>query len=124
MTMSITFQTRKNGTPIDASFYLKENGVASSPDWHIGDTVCFCFAVPKEQSDAIRNAYMDGIHVCDKFVSIPCKVLKRSHSVVWKQVGIFETLTGTSITLEAESGNWEDVLLWIVKNEKPEWIEV
>lgn len=121
----ISFRYRKTERAIDAGFHLFDGGeIATTSDWHVGDEVRVCFEV----NDAIANQITwnapstmhDVPH--SRFVHIPCVVVSRSHSVVWKAVGQLHRLSDCSVVLQAKSGEWEDVLLWIVKGIKPEWV--
>lgn len=121
---SISFRDRKNKQPIDAQFYLKDGREMSTATqhWQIGDSVSVCFPDQNDKVTAIReNAPRDIYIGNDGMIGVPCVVVRRYHSVVWKDVGAFQHLQDSSVTLEAESGLWEDILLWIMKGTVPEW---
>lgn len=122
----ISFRYRKTGRAIDAGFSLY-NGAAISlacNHWHVGDHVSVCFVDQREVVSAINEHAINitAASMGGDFLQIPCVVVERRHSVVWKAVGVFQHLIDSSVVLQAESGEWEDVLLWIVKGVKPEWV--
>lgn len=121
---SISFRDRKNKQCIDAQFYLK-NGKelsAATGHWHIGDNVSVGFPDQKDKVAAIRENAPREVYISDDaMIFVPCVVVRRYHSVVWKDIGAFQHLQDSSITLEAESGMWEDILLWIMKGTVPDW---
>lgn len=57
-------------------------------------------------------------------VHIPFTVVERSHSVCQykEESGTFRYL-GLSITIEAQTGHWEDIWRWVLEGERPEWAE-
>lgn len=122
----ITFRYRKTHEHIDSSYYLmsgKEMGDASA--WFTGDSISVCFDGQGDKIKAITAdcpGRFDFNQHDDDFLSIPCEVVKRHRSIIWRDVGRFEELITCSVTLEATSGYWEDVLLWVILNQKPEWI--
>lgn len=125
----ITFRTRKYESCVDSSYTLYNGSEIGSVDhWHIGDIVSVMFDVPRHQSKAINYAGFADVRVVESLfgstdiIHIPCKVIERRHAMSWRDVGKFQDVLGTSVTLEASSGRWEDVLLWIVLGEKPSWI--
>jgi hypothetical protein len=121
----ITFRDRKYKRQLDASFSLWDgNNLGDVSSYHVGDIVGVCFADLHEKQDAIKEHCPMGFDFFanDGFIQVLCVVVKRHHSIVWKSVGRFDSLTTCNVVLEAESGYWEDVLKWIVTNEKPKWI--
>ena len=121
--MGIQFRDRKNGQMIDASFILLNGSdtTDATQHWHVGDSVSICFDSQSDKIQAIREGFSDAYISDEGFIGVQCVVVKRYHSVVWKSIGVLNHLQDSNITLEAESGMWEDVLLWIVKNKRPEW---
>lgn len=131
--MAIRFRYRKYGTLIDSSFFLVDGqAIAPLDHWHVGDEVSLLFDIEPEQAEAINRrgraypeirAYSDsgGGHDPKRwYVHIPFLVVKRTHSASWRDTGRLQTI-GTSVTLEATSGYWEDVFLWVCCGEHPEW---
>ena len=122
----ISFRYRKTGRCVDAGFILFNGKEISNATrhWMVGDDVSVCFNKQNEISAAVREhaPWQMEIITNDGFISIPCRVVSRSHSVVWRQVGEFQHLQDCNVALEAVSGEWEDVLLWIVRGVKPEWV--
>ncbi len=123
--MGIQFRDRKNKQMIDASFILKSGSEISNATkhWHVGDNVSFCFDGQKDKIQAIRENFQEAYISDDGFIGVPCVVVKRYHSAVWNAIGVFNHLQDSNITLEAESGMWEDVLIWIMKDRKPDWAQ-
>lgn len=121
--MSIQFRDRKNRQMIDASFILRNGTEISSATqhWHVGDIVSICFENQADKVQAIRENFSDAYISDDGFIGVQCVVVRRYHSAVWKSIGVLNHIQDSNVTLEAESGMWEDVLLWIVKNKLPEW---
>lgn len=121
--MSIQFRDRKNGQMIDARFILQNgSGISlATQHWHVGDNVSICFENQADKSQAIRENFSDAYISDEGFIGVQCVVVKRYHSAVWKEIGVLNHLQDSNVTLEAESGMWEDVLLWIIKNKRPEW---
>ena len=118
--MYVTFRAIRDKSDIDSSFTI------SYDDWRIGESVSIMFDATPEQVEAI-NSMSPAISVMtDTFdptkgtVSIQCVVVERSHAITWKSTGRFESLC-TSAKLEATSALWEDVLLWVLLGQKPEW---
>lgn len=121
----ITFRDKKHNRSLDAGFSLwngKQLGDVSK--YQIGDVVGVCFADQHEKQKAIRENCPVGLDFFgnDGFVQVRCVVVVRHHGIVWRDVGKFEEITGCGIVLEGETGYWEDVLKWIVINERPDWI--
>ncbi len=128
--MSISFRDRKNGRSLDASFFLSDgpkHGDVSK--WHVGDGVSVLFEIDRSMVDAINENVTSesGVRAnCDfgrdkGMVHVRCVVVQRHHACVWKEVGNLQDL-GTSVVLEAISGQWEDVLRWVVLDERPVWV--
>lgn len=129
----IYFCSRKHGSHFDASFFLMDGERASTATvhWHLGDVVGVLFgSLPREIAETINEAdFIDSTIIAYKNttgdgynISVPCVVVKRRHGVSWADVGHFRNL-GMSVTLEAESGLWEDILCWIVLGERPGWAD-
>lgn len=122
----ISFRGRKNHEHINAGFHLwagKE--LADISGYLVGDTVCIGFVGQLAKRKAIaKHAPLDSGFYCGDgdFLQVRCVVVKRHHSMIWRDVGKFEELTTGDIIMEGETGFWEDVLRWIVVNEQPEWI--
>ena len=118
--MNVTFRKIRDKSDIDSSFTISYDG------WHIGDTVSIMFDVTQEQVEAINSmspaisVMTDTFDLTKGTVSIQCVVVERSHAITWKSTGRFEPLC-TSAKLEAKSALWEDVLLWVLLGQKPEW---
>lgn len=121
--MGIQFRDRKNKQMIDASFILKSGNEMSNATqhWHVGDSVSICFDAQTDKIQAIRENFSDAYISDEGFIGVQCVVVKRYHSAVWNGIGVFNHLQDSNVTLEAESGMWEDVLLWIMKDMCPEW---
>ena len=124
----ITFRDIKNKRSLDATFalYNKRGGVMSiqSVDtWQKGDNVIICFPDQKKMIEDIQQNCPIGFNFygAGDLLQVQCVVVERSHSVVWKSVGQFETLVSCSVVLEAKDGYWEDVLKWVLLDQKPEW---
>lgn len=118
--MHVSFRMIRDKSDIDSSFTISYDG------WQIGDSVSIMFEVTQEQVEAI-NAMSPEISVTtDLFdrtkgmVHIQCVVVERSHAITWKSTGRFDPLC-TSAKLEAKSALWEDVLLWVLLGQKPDW---
>lgn len=118
--MHVTFRKIRDKRDIDSSFTISYDG------WHIGETVSIMFEITAEQRDAIDKRYpdihstMDTAGVSSGYVQVPCVVVNRNHAINWKSTGRFEPLC-TSAKIEAKSALWEDVLLWVLLGQKPEW---
>lgn len=117
--MHVTFRKIRDKSSIDSSFLIAPDG------WHIGESVSVLFDVSSEQLEAINNhpdllAIRDITDPTKGAVHIPCVVVKRHHSIVFARTGRFNPLS-ESATLEAVSALWEDVLLWVLLGQKPEW---
>jgi len=123
----IIFQDRKYGSSLDASFGLWDGErLADVSSYQVGDTVSVCFPDEREKQAAINeNQPASGDYYFgsgDGFIRVKCVVVRRSHSVVWKDTGKLQELMGMSIVLEAADGYWEDVLKWIMLGERPAWV--
>lgn len=121
----ITFRDRKYKRQLDAGFSLWDGEkLGDVSNYQVGDVVGVCFADQQKKQDAIREHCPMGFDFWGNggFIQVLCVVVKRTHSVAWKSVGRFDALITCNVVLEAESGYWEDVLKWIVLNERPEWI--
>jgi hypothetical protein len=125
----ISFRDRQYRRHMDASFYLGSRGssgpiVGNVSHWHIGDTVAVCFPGQRELITQVCRNCPHGFDFPNggDLLQVLCTVVKRSHSIVWESVGRFDELTTCSVTLEAESGYWEDVLKWVILGQKPAWV--
>jgi len=119
--MGITFRRRKSGQNFDSSYSLYDGGkIICDPAWNVGDEVSVMFEVSKEIVKAVDELDDQVCHVWNGFAHIPCKVVRKVHSISWKQVGQFQPLN-TSVVLEADQGYWEDLLAWIIVGERPAW---
>lgn len=135
--MSLMFRWRKYGHTIDSLYRLVEYTGRTDcrqpmDHWMIGDEVSVMFYITRVMAQQINAAGMRDIGVSTLgsvdekcLVHIPCVVVKRSHSIVWEDVGKFQELDPTSVVLEAKDGYWEDILLWIIMGDshRPEWVE-
>jgi hypothetical protein len=117
---SIYFRNRKYQKNVDAFFFLKDGERTAHPTWVVGDSVTVLFDATEEQESAVLEVGFDDVSIFDKKAHIPCTVVKRNHSIVWRNVGEFQVLCD-SVTLEANSGIWEDLLVWIVIGTRPGW---
>jgi len=116
----ICFKLRKYDHTIDASFFLMDGrDVYNASDWLVGDSVSVMFEATDEIKEALDDQGFDDVRVCDNYIHVPCTVIKRRHACSWKAVGELQLLTKCSITLQADSGHWEDVLEWITTGKKP-----
>lgn len=129
----IYFRSRKYGTTIDSSFFLK-NGqdIADLSGFLRGDSVLVMFRVDAEKYNALEyinpRAIGNELNISTDYVgdtmrftaNIPCVVVERQHAIGWAAIGDMQYYAAT-ITLEAINGYAEDVLLWIMLNEKPTW---
>ena len=122
----ITFRDRKHQRSIDADFTLYERDqVGDVSTYQIGDVVGVCFADQHAKQKAIIKHCPVGFgfnYGDEGFIQVLCVVVQRHHSILWKSIGRFEEIPGCGIVLEAKSGYWEDVLRWIIVDEKPEWV--
>ncbi len=121
----IVFRDRKYGRHIDAGFYLLSDGQqADSSEYQVGDSMLVAFADQVEKANLIKEHVPSDMvfHVGNGFIQVPCTVVKRSHTIIWKSHGAFETLSLCSLTLECDTGLWEDVLKFLVLDIRPEWI--
>jgi hypothetical protein len=122
--MNITFRTRQYERSVDAGFSLYDGDKLTYPDWHVGDTVSFMFTASEEIAAAMEEYQPCDdyqFRAFDGYVHIPCVVVFRHHSAVWRDVGKFQMLTD-GVTLEAKTGHWEDVLVWVTTGKKPSWV--
>lgn len=126
----IYFRNRKYGSPIDSSFFLKDGpNVGTLERFMLGDLVSVGFRVDAEKASAFETVdrrMIGNLHISsgggEQYAHIPCVVVQRQHIISWQSVGEFRDF-GMSITLEAQSGIAEDLLLWIVLRERPAWAE-
>ncbi len=122
----IYFRERETKQHLDASFHLYESYVALGDvsTWYVGDIVGVCFDEQAEVIQQIAKHCPSGFNcpASGSFLQVPCSVVSRHHSIVWKKIGHFLELTTCDVTLEAENAWWEDVLKWVVLNRIPEWI--
>lgn len=125
--MSVYFRLRKYENSLGQTFFLNNGkAIGDLSRFLVGDTVHVMFPVEAEIADAINALERSGftVNVSSRpwHVHIACKVVERNHGIVWERVGSFQ-MVSSSITLEAEDGHWEDVLLWVTEGRKPEWAE-
>lgn len=124
----VCFRMRKFPDRTFGGFYLEDGPQPVAPEtWHVGDVVSVMFEATNEQKLAVQNMGREGFSVCnagvvhEKFYAhIPCRVVERRHSIAWKEIGKFRVL-GMGVTLEAETGLWEDLLAWLIVGQRPEW---
>jgi hypothetical protein len=115
----IQFRGRKDHEHLDSSYNLWDGEhLGDISSWHAGDTVAVCFAISKEQESLILDN--TELPVGSGLASVMCVVVRRSHSIIWRSVGRFESLITCSVLLEAESGQWEDVLRYIIFGKMPD----
>jgi hypothetical protein len=112
--MHVTFRDRKHHRHIDASFTLFDGPIPTQQPWMVGDEVSFIFEITDEQKSAIEDFAWRESNIWENRVHLPCVVVKRRHCAAWKSVGRFDVVNSTSVTLEAISGDWEDILIWII----------
>lgn len=125
----ITFRGRKYHEIMNASFNLYDRHfdretLGDLSHYLVGDVVVVCFKGMHEKELAIVENCPDqtigfGGH---GLLHIMCVVVQRSHSIVWESTGKFVPLITASVVLEAQSGFWEDILRWVILDEKPAWI--
>lgn len=118
----ISFKMLKYDRCYDAGFFHYEGDKLTHPNWHVGDHVSVMFEATKEQIEAVENYGKDGFRICDGMAHVRCVVLQRYHSVVWKSVGTLQA-SSSSVTLQATTGEWDDLLAWIITGKRPEWAE-
>jgi hypothetical protein len=127
----IYFQSRKYETAIDCSFNLYDgNDLASLASFMVGDEVVLLFEITRQMYESVQQL---NVHQTSGFVDsasphnalkrtahIPFEVVKRSHTCSFCSTKPFSLLT-ESITLQAQSGYWEDLFIWICLGEVPVW---
>ena len=131
----IYFRIRKYGTTVDSSFFLKDGqGIADLSGFLRGDSVLVMFRVDAEKYNALEcldprtigkdlRISVDYPGDAMRFTAhIPCVVAERGHGIGWAAMGEMQYY-GPTITFEAINGYAEDVLLWVILNEKPAWAE-
>ena len=116
--MSVVFRTRKHGKTIDATFSIYSGESIAIENFLVGDSISVMFCVSPEQKESIKQM---ALPVYGDMVHIPCTVIKRSHAVVWTEVGRLDLISTNNIELQADSGYWEDILKWVIFNDPPEW---
>ena len=130
----IHFRTRKYGSHIDSSYFLKDGpDIKDMTEFLIGDSVSLSWPCSAVHRDALENLdprilgrdfyVVDSYSTNDEMrISTPCIVAERSHAIA-RQKGEFADMRyyGLSITLEATNGFVEDMLLWLMLGERPPW---
>jgi hypothetical protein len=129
----ITFRDRKNKAEINCSFSVRGDSAltsASLGEYLVGDRVTLLTDIKTEYAHLLNYSGVDSVHACDLSgkdewqISIPFCIVDRYHGLSFSgEVGILQELGGTSLCLEAESGVWEDVFLWLVEGTQPDWVD-
>jgi len=132
--MNLTFRTRKYGSYIDNSFFVKDGGqIVNMEKYLIGDRVSLMWPATPDKVEAFENLDPRLIgrdfYIVDSHrqqgekatVATPCVVVQRTHAL--SRMGDFAEMRdfGLTITLEAINGYVEDMLLWLMLNERPTW---
>lgn len=121
---TIYFRRRKEHDTVDSSYFLYDGPNATeAKHWLIGDEVTVMFSADDEMTKACASLGQHKFTIYGNIAQIPCTVVKRSHAAMWKMTGNLQDL-GTQIVLEANSGLWEDLLLWIIFGKRPQWAEL
>jgi hypothetical protein len=127
----VYFQSRKYETAIDCSFNLYDgNDLSSFASFMIGDEVVLLFDITRQMYESAQqlnvhpmSVFVDSDSIHNNFkgtAHIPFKVVKRSHACSFRNARSLSLLT-ESITLQAQSGYWEDLFIWICLGEVPVW---
>lgn len=91
----------------------------------VGDSVDIWFLSKRELVTKLthyRPAEMEEMGFVDA-LAIPCTVVKRKHGLMWKCAGKFDQCSSVSVTLEAETDFWEEVLKLVLNREEPDWMQ-
>lgn len=130
----IHFRTRKYHSHIDSSYFLKDGpNIKDMAEMLVGDSVHLSWPCGAKHRDAVENLDPRVIgrdfYVTDSYstndemrVWTPCIVAERSHGIS-RHKGAVGNLRyyGLTITLEAVNGYVEDMLIWLMLNERPSW---
>lgn len=131
--MMIHFRTRKYETPLDSSYFLRDGqDIGDLTKFLVGDQVSISWPCDEAKRDALEGLdprvlgqSMDcpsRIGNDDSFyIHTLCVVVERRHHLSrMGSVGDMKDF-GLSITLEGVNGFVEDMLLWLMLNERPVW---
>jgi hypothetical protein len=117
--MHVTFRDRKHRREIDSSFTLYDGKLPSQELWMVGDEVSIIFEINDAIREAIQEFALNDTRTIEAWVHLPCIVVRRSHCLAWKSTGKMECVGTGHVTLEAISGDWEDILIWIITGKNP-----
>lgn len=130
----IHFRTRKYGSNIDSSYFLKDGpNIGDMSTFLIGDAVHISWPCAADKRDAMENIDPHAIgrdfYVTDSYsttddmrVWTPCIIVERTHMLGRHRGDVGDLRDyGLSITLEATNGFVEDMLLWLMLGDKPTW---
>lgn len=109
----------------DCMFYVRNaTAPADLSACHVGDSVTLYFADEQTRIDLIAQHGPPHVRRPTDLglLQIPCVVSRRNHGLVWESPGRMQIFTRCSVTVEAISDEWQDVLLWVVLDARPEWI--
>jgi hypothetical protein len=129
--MNIFFRDKKYQKEINCSFFVNslEDSTASLKSYFVGDRVTILSQILVEQAEAINNLKISemrasNLHGDDWHIDMPFRVVQRTHGLSFQgERGTLQEL-GLSLVLEAETGLWEDIFLWLCCGQQPEWTDV
>lgn len=130
----IHFRTRKHGSHINSSYFLKDGqNMGDLSSFLIGDRVDISWPCNTEKRAALENIdprlIGDGFYATDAYteeihIYTPCIVAERRRNLARFKGDVADLRDfGLTITLEAVNGYVEDMLIWIMFGEKPKWAE-
>ena len=116
---------------INCWFSVRDGGkIISIENCNVGDDVILMWRITEQMADAIGNmerddfrAFTTGLVEKDWSVHIPLTVVKKRLTLADPTDDNRLSLRyfGYDIFLKATSGLWEDVLLWVLLGEVPQW---
>ena len=130
--MEIYVRSRHYGTMLDTAGFELTDGPDKIYDlsrFQVGDKVGLFVSLTKRQHWDIENmrgyglsSYGGSSLTDDYHAEIPFTVVEKKHYMgLRKPLGM--SWAGTQIILEADSGYWEDVYLWVTQKIAPPWAD-
>jgi len=117
----VLFRGRRNHQPFNVDYCLWDGHQPGDlSNYLVGDSVDIWFLNQTKlvtELTRYRPAEMEEMGHTDAIV-IPCTVVKRKHSLMWKMAGKFDECYKVSVTLEVETDFLEQVLKTIINHEE------
>lgn len=132
----IHFRTRQYKTVIDSSYFLKDGReLGNLTTFLLGDIVTISWPADAEKYNAIENinprALGDDLYCAVSWgdqasfhMYTTCIVVERRRNLAHLEKGADLRDFGLTIVLEATNGYVEDMLLWLMLDERPVWARI